>query len=298
MPRTLITGITGFTGPYVADLLIKRGHAVFGVAHGGARSVIDGVDKIYHADITKPDEIWAVVDEVRPSHVVHLAAISFVAHSDIEEMYRSNVVGTRLLLEALSKLSDRPCSVLLSSSANVYGNAREGILDENMNPAPANDYGVSKLAMEFVAKIYEDSLPLIVVRPFNYTGRGQGIDFVIPKIVAHARERAASIKLGDLDVKRDFSDVRAVADAYVRLLENPSAIGRTFNVCSGQAHSLRDVIELVEELSGHRMTIEVNPAYFRENEVKTLYGSNALLTDCIGPLNVLPLIDTLRWMLV
>lgn len=297
MTRTLVTGVAGFTGPYVARLLSQRGHEVHGITHGQDGATFEGVHQTYEADVADLAAIAGIINHVQPTYVVHLAAIAFVAHANIEQMYRSNVIGTRQLLEALAQLPAAPRAVVLSSSANVYGNAREGILDESMPPSPANDYGVTKAAMEYVGKIYEDRLPITVVRPFNYTGRGQSTDFVIPKIVAHVRQRAPVIELGMLDVRRDFSDVRAVAEAYVRLLEEPRAAGGTFNVCSGRTYSLREVIELVEQISGHRMEVTSSAAHFRANELKTLYGSNARLVDCIGPLQLPPLADTLRWML-
>jgi nucleoside-diphosphate-sugar epimerase len=186
--------------------------------------------------------------------------------------------------------------VLFASSANVYGN-QEGILSEDNPLQPANDYGISKAAMEFVAKLYLDRLPIIIARPFNYTGVGQTTDFVLPKIVHHARTRSPVIELGNIDVERDFSDVRAVADAYVRLLDCPAAIGGTFNVCSGRHHSLREVIALVEEISNQPMKVEVNPAFVRRNEVQRLYGDNSRLSQTIGALNMPPLSETLQWML-
>jgi nucleoside-diphosphate-sugar epimerase len=212
-------------------------------------------------------------------------------------MYRGNVVGTRNLLDALASASTPPDAVLLASSANVYGNARAGTLDETVPPAPANDYGVTKAAAELIAAIYSKRLPLIVVRPFNYTGRGQSEQFLIPKIVSHARRRMEEIELGNLDVARDFSDVRGVVDAYARLLEAPQAIGGTFNICSGRATSLSEVIELVSRISGHELTARVNPSFVRADEVKTLCGSAAKVEGVIGPLAMLPLEETLRWMI-
>ena len=237
------------------------------------------------------------MNEVRPEHVVHLAAIAFVGHGDVEEMYRTNVVGTRQLLDALSGLAELPRSVLIASSANVYGNAREGVLDEALRPAPANDYGVSKVAAEYVGQLYAARLPLVTVRPFNYTGRGQSENFLIPKIVAHARRSAPVIELGNLDVARDYSDVRTVVEAYARLLHTPQAIGETFNICSGRAISLSEILGLVSEIAGHQFEVRVNPALVRANEVRTLSGSAAKLESAIGAIRRIPLDETLRWML-
>ena len=297
MTRTLITGAAGFTGRYLTSLLAGRGHEVHGVVHHAPDDAIADASAVHVADLADHSAISRVVDDVRPEHVVHLAAIAFVGHGDIEEMYRANVVGTRQLLDALTGLAAAPTSVVLASSANVYGNAREGVLDETMPPAPANDYGVSKVAAEYVGHIYAARLPLITVRPFNYTGRGQADNFLIPKIIAHARQRAPVIELGNLDVARDFSDVRAVVDCYARLLDAPRAIGETFNICSGRAVSLGEILEMVSDISGHRFEVRVNPALVRANEVRCLSGSAAKLEGVIGESPRIPLQETLAWML-
>lgn len=297
MTRTLVTGAAGFTGRYVGHALAECGHEVHGLVHSHEPGPAAGFKHTHGADLADLDSVRKIVAEVRPDYVVHLAAIAFVAHGDVEQMYRTNVVGTRQLLEALAQTSITPSSVLLASSANIYGNAREGVLDETVPPAPANDYGVSKLAMEYVAELYSSRLPITVVRPFNYTGRGQDPNFLLPKIVAHARERAPVIQLGNLEVARDFSDVRTVAAAYVKLLAEPAAIGETYNICSGHAVSLRSVVEMVSDLSGHALKVTVNPDLVRSNEVRSLCGSAAKLESVIGPLEAIPLRQTLNWML-
>lgn len=298
MTRTLVTGAAGFTGHYVSQMLAERGHEVHGLIHAPEHAPAPGVTHTHQADLADLESLERIVDQVRPDHVVHLAAVSFVAHSDIDEMYRTNVVGTRQLLESLSRSAGPLTSVLLASSANIYGNSREGVLDETVPPSPVNDYGVSKVAMEYVARLYMSRLPIVVVRPFNYTGRGQNESFLLPKIVAHARKRASVIELGNLDVARDFSDVRTVAETYVKLLSTSGAVGEVFNVCSGRAVSLRSVLEIVGRLSGHPLEVKVNLDLVRANEVRSLCGSSAKLQGIIGPpLDAIPLEETLSWML-
>jgi nucleoside-diphosphate-sugar epimerase len=297
MTKTLVTGAAGFTGRYLAQLLASRGHEVHGIVHQELAEPVAGVTRLHTADLANRSAVAKVVADVAPDHVVHLAAIAFIAHGDVDEMYRTNVVGTRQLLDVLAASKAKPRSVIVASSANIYGNSRGGVFDESTLPAPANDYGVSKVAAELVAKLYQNSLPLIVTRPFNYTGRGQAENFLIPKIVAHARRKAPLIELGNLDVARDFSDVRSVADAYARLLETPKAIGGTFNICSGRAVSLDEVVQLVVTLSGHQMEVRVNPAFVRADEVKTLSGSAARLKSVVGNFDEIALPETLRWML-
>lgn len=297
MRRAFITGGSGFTGRYLAPRLADAGYEVHATVHAAPEAAIPGVAQLHDVDITDARAIASVIDEVSPDRVVHLAAIAFIVHSNVEEMYRTNILGTRNLLNALINAHRKPGAVLLASSANIYGNAAEGMLDESVPAAPTNDYAVTKLTGEYVASIYANRLPLIVARAFNYTGHGQSSDFLVPKIVAHARERKAVIELGNLDVSRDFSDVRGIVDAYARLLEQPDALGGTFNVCSGRALSLGNIVRLVQEISGHQMKVRVNPALVRPDEVSTLWGSPARLQGVIGPLRMPPFEETLRWML-
>jgi len=302
MSKVLITGADGFTGRYLAAELQRAGYEVHGVVRNPiASGRVVGMSECHVADLSDTTGLMAVVREVRPDKVVHLAAIAFVAHGDVEAIYRTNLVGTRNLLEALAQSKVSLDAVLLASSANVYGNSVGGVLDETTPPAPANDYAVSKLAMEYAARLYAERLPLIMARPFNYTGVGQAESFLIPKIVNHVRRRATLIELGNLDVARDFSDVRHVVELYRRLLEAPAAVGQTLNVCSGQAWSLNDVLTMVREVSGHDFEVSVNPSFVRQNEVKTLLGSRVKLDAMIGPshgpMPKIALRDTLRWML-
>lgn len=298
MSKILVTGAGGFTGRYLAAELQRAGHEVHGLVHRPVASgKVPGVSALHVADLSDAAGLAAVVNEVQPDKVAHLAAIAFVAHGDIEAIYRTNLVGTRHLLEALAQSKAPLDAVLLASSSNVYGNVVGGVLDENTPPAPANDYAVSKLAMEYAARLYAGRLPLIMARPFNYTGVGQAESFLIPKIVNHVRRRAPLIELGNLDVARDFSDVRNVVQLYRRLLEAPAAVGQTFNVCSGQAWSLNEVLAMVREISGHDFEVRVNPAFVRQNEVKTLLGSRARLDAVVGEVPEIALRDTLRWML-
>ena len=292
MKRALITGIKGFTGQYVAAELGRHGWEVWGVgSHDEA-----GDTRYRRVDLANAAGLQSVIAELQPDAVVHLAAIAFVGHNNADAFYHVNLIGTRNLLAALAACNKTPECVLLASSANVYGNAAEGVLSENTPPSPANDYAVSKLAMEYMARLWINELPIVIVRPFNYTGIGQAKSFLLPKIIDHFRRRAGVIELGNLDVWRDFSDVRAVAVAYRRLLET-CPTGETVNVCSGKAHSLREVIAMAEGICGRSIQVQVNPAFVRENEVKILCGDATKLKSIIGEWATPPLQDTLRWML-
>jgi len=297
MKRALITGADGFTGRYLAVVLSNAGYEVHGLVMSDAVAPVAGITKLHVGHLGDLAGLTAILSEVQPVKVAHLAAIAFVAHGDVDAMYRTNVVGTRNLLEALVQSKTPVDAVLLASSANIYGNSVGGMLNESTPHAPANDYAVSKLAMEYVARLYKERLPLVVVRPFNYTGVGQAESFLIPKIVQHVRRRAPVIELGNLNVSRDFSDVRTVVDYYQRLLSSQSAIGGTFNVCSGTAYTLQQVLDMARALSGHDFEVRVNPAFVRANEVAVLQGDRQRLVATVGEAPLIALQDTVRWMI-
>ncbi|QFH72140.1 NAD-dependent epimerase/dehydratase family protein [Enterobacter sp. E76] len=289
--RALVTGINGFTGRYVAAELSAAGYRVFGM--GSTPS--DEMD-YFHVDLLNSKQLNSVVRNIQADVVIHLAAIAFVGHGNANDFYNVNVIGTRNLLNAIHLAGHELDSILIASSANVYGNSIEGHIDENKPANPANDYAVSKLAMEYMSKLWSDRLPIFIVRPFNYTGVGQSENFLIPKIVKHYKDRCPVIELGNIDVWRDFTDVRALSKAYVKLLA-AQPTREVINICSGRTYSLRKIIELCEKITCHHMEININPAFVRSNEVKTLSGDPTKLTTIIQQWEVPPLEDTLRWML-
>jgi len=288
----LITGISGFTGQHLARSLAEHGHEV----HGAAQETGSTDPRVHCVDLLDLQGLSDLVMRLRPTHVVHLAAISFVAHGDVDQIYRTNI-GTRNLLQALAapRVASQLRSVLLAGSANIYGNTAVSPIDENTPPQPANDYAVSKLAMEHMAHLWSTQLPITLVRPLNYTGVGQAPHFVVPKIVAAFRSRASTLELGNIDVERDLSDVRDVVEAYRRLLE--AAPRGFFNICSGRAASLREVLALAEQISGHSLAVTVNPAFVRADEVKRLCGSNGRLLSALGHWAPRPLRETFSWIL-
>lgn len=278
--RILLTGAAGFTGRHFHAQAIKAGHEVFTLA----------------ADLTDPSAVMAEAAIAAPDAVVHLAAIAFVGHADTSAFRAVNVEGSRNLLDALAVMPRRPGRVLLASSANVYGNCPQSPIAETQPPAPVNHYAASKLAMEQMALTYADRLPVVITRPFNYTGPGQEGSFLIPKLVDHFARRAPVIELGNLDVEREFNDVRMVCEAYLRLLED-GAPSEIYNVCTGVAYSLHRVLDMLRTLTGHEPEVRVNPAFVRSNEVHRLCGDPGKLIRCIGALPSYQLSDCLSLML-
>jgi GDP-6-deoxy-D-talose 4-dehydrogenase len=280
MLRMLVTGADGFTGVHFVKQAREAGYEVFE----------------FNVDLTNPVAVQNQVHEVQPDVVVHLAAISFVGHDKPSDFYDVNVIGALNLLDALLKLPNPPTRILLASSANVYGNCEQSPISELQAPAPVNHYAMSKLAMEYLAKRYADRLPLFFVRPFNYTGPGQVESFVIPKMVSHFKRRDTTIELGNLTVEREYNDVRMVTDAYLKLLDK-AAIGETYNICSSRTYTLHQVIDTLVELTGHQISVAVNPAFVRANELHRLCGDATKLNATIGTHDSIALKDTLRWML-
>lgn len=295
MTKVLVTGANGFTGHYVVKALAARGKEVHALVRKPG-TVIEGAVGSHTCDLADANALGETIKEIAPERVVHLAAIAFVAHGDVDEMYRTNIVGTRNLLDVLSR-QHLPESVILASSANIYGKECSGMIDEAAPAAPANDYGITKLTVEHLAQLYSDRLPIVVTRPFNYTGVGQAVNYLVPKIVDHVRRRAPRMEIGNIDVERDFADVRTVAEIYARLVDTSAATGGTFNICSGHAVSLRHIIDTACQLAGHSMEIAVNPEFVRANEVRFLCGNPARLEAVIGSVDMPPLEATLRWML-
>ncbi|UUL82181.1 GDP-mannose 4,6-dehydratase [Sphingomonas qomolangmaensis] len=273
-----MTGGQGFTGRYLADALVAAGHE----------------PSAFAADVTDRAAVEAAVDAARPDAVIHLAASAFVHSDDVVGFYAINQIGTFHLLDALARTAPG-VPVLLASSATIYGNAASGYLTEDAPCAPANHYAASKLAMEIGARLWADRFPIVTVRPFNYTGRGQDERYLIAKIVAHFRRRDAVIELGNLDVARDFGDVRAVVQAYVGLIEQRT--GGVYNVCTGAVHSIRDIIAMCQAITGHAIEVRVNPAFVRANDVALLAGNPARLRAALPQWQVPTMHDTLAWML-
>jgi nucleoside-diphosphate-sugar epimerase len=290
--RVLVTGARGFTGRHLCERLRAEGYDVVGLVE----SPPVGADEA-RANLLDAAAMASAVVQARPDRVIHLAAVSFVAHDDVEAIYRTNVLGSLALLRTLAARAGRVRSVILASSANVYGNVEHPVIDETVPPEPVSHYAASKLAMEHMAATFRNDLPIVIARPFNYTGPGQAEHFVVPKIISHFRRRASAVELGNIDVVREFLDVRAVVDVYCRLLECPAAVGETVNICTGRGIALREVIAALEAETSHHMDIRVNAQFVRANEVRRLVGSPRKLEALIGTVAEIPLTKTLRDML-
>lgn len=293
MATALVTGIAGFTGLHLARALEQAGHRVVGIGVEPCPTWLPP-SAHFQRDLRDAAGTAQAVRALRPDLVFHLAGASHVMGAP-DALYTVNILATRNLLAALAALESPPGFVLLASSANLYGNVG-GILDENTPPQPRNDYAVSKLAMEYMAALWRDTLPLTIARPFNYTGVGQSPTFLVPKLVAHFRERKPCIELGNTHVVREFNDVRDIAHCYAALATARPGYA-LFNICSGVGHTIADLLATLTHLTGHSPDVRVNPTLVRDGEVHTLLGNPARLRQAIGFAPERDVADTLRWML-
>ena len=278
--HVLITGVNGFTGRHLKLKLIESGHIVTGLS----TNLIDF------------NSINKEIEKIQPEAVVHLAGISFTEHEDYKRYYDVNLVGTRNLLEALSNHSENLKSILIASSASIYGDGYKHAISENDTPNPINDYAISKLALEYVAKLFMDKLPIFIVRPFNYTGLGQSESFLIPKIIEHFNKKRSSIELGNIMIQREFNDVRNVVNTYSDLLINAPS-GKIFNICTEKTFSIQEIVNKCEKITNHKIEIKVNRNFCRSNDAYRLVGNGQYLRKFTNRKNVFSLDDTLRWML-
>lgn len=278
--RLLLTGADGFTGVHLTQAASKAGFEVFPLK----------------SDLSNAGALKEEVAQIAPTHVIHLAGISAVTHANQQEFYKVNLFGTLNLLDALLKAKGPIQKIILASSANVYGNTESNSIGEDLAPLPVNQYAMSKLAMEYMARSYLDNLPIIFTRPFNYTGVGHDTRFAIPKIIEHFKKNAPVIELGNMTVQREYNDVRNVCNIYLDLLEQ-GQVGEVYNICSGRTSSLNLVMAELRRLTGQIIEVRVNPNFVRKNEIEVLAGNPEKLEKCIGKVNWRPLEDTLNWML-
>lgn len=307
--RVLITGATGFVGRHLMGEIEAGGDVEI---HGTSYPEPPGPGQakganIVHLDIRNRRALDDYVREVAPGRIFHLAAVSNVGASWDRrgETFDVNLAGTFNLFESVRRHAPE-CRVLFVSSSDVYGIVKEKdrILTED-DPAHAiNPYAYTKAAGEMLARFFAeaDRMDAVVVRPFPHTGPGQTEDFVCSdwarQIVRIERGDAEPrIVVGNLDVRRDFSDVRDIVRAYRLLLEKGRA-GEIYNVCSGRAASLREIMgmllrQAVLPESGMTIGVEVDQAKLRKIDVPLLAGSNAKIRRETGWAPVIPLERTL-----
>ena len=300
--RVIVTGAAGFVGRHLVSELDGAGYEVLGIdvleRPDGGQS--DGSPhppgtEYRRCDLTLSDETRAVLTEWKPQGVFHLAAQSSAARSfeRPRETFEINIFGSLNILEAaraLSESSGEPVRILSVGSCEEYGRRgpEEMPLTEESTVEPVSPYAVSKAAQSMLMLQYRAAygIDTVVTRSFSHTGPGQPDRFVLPSFARQcAGIKAGSgepkIKVGNLDVTRDFLDVRDVVRAYRLLFEKGNG-GTVYNVCRGEGVALRDALDILTGMTGREVEVETDPALFRPADVPVLVGDNRKLRSDTG----------------
>jgi GDP-4-dehydro-6-deoxy-D-mannose reductase len=285
--RILITGGTGFVGSHLIHFLKSYASRIAVLASGGSSRPELDVD-YYEIDIRDRGEVRSVVQELKPNQIYHLAAVSAVgpSWSNPQLTYEVNVFGANNLFSAAMSLPSPP-RILNVSTAHVYAPSSRALSEDSL-VQPNNPYAASKAMAELLVVEYQKHAAggIITARAFNHTGPGQPPNFVLPSIAKQFAEIEAGLQtprlaVGNIEVKRDFTDVRDVVRAYCMLLDKGKP-GEIYNVCSGYAIRLADIIQMFESVSGTKITIETDAARVRCNDVSEICGDPKKIREVTG----------------
>ena len=281
----LIIGATGFVGRHLIDLLKLSDFKIYGTCFPEDPEhcqSLNGVDLIY-LDLRKEKEVAKVVRATKADSIVHLAAISSVGYSwkHRKETVETNLMGTFSILESIRRNATQ-ARLLFVSSSEVYGLLEpiERPLKEDNPLKIVSPYSFTKVSCELLCEFYTqiDNLDIVISRSFPHTGPGQSVDFVfsdwayqIAKIEKGSAEPI--IKTGNLDIRRDYTDVRDVVRAYILLLEKGKK-GEVYNVCSGTAYSLKEFLDILLSYSSKKINVQVKQEKLRETDIPLLVGDN------------------------
>ncbi len=308
MKKVLITGITGFAGYYLAKYLLEKTyHTLIGTYHSDSSlsKVEDLRDKVhfYPLDLTDKSAVFDLIEEIKPDEIYHLAAQTSTADSlaDPERTLITNIFPELYMFEALKKTGLFNTRILIVSTSEVYGmvSPHDLPIDEETPLRPLNPYAVSKVAEDLLGLqyFYVDKLQIIRVRPFNHTGPRQQPKFVLPMFAKQIVEiekgqKEPMLRVGNLQVKRDFTDVRDIVRAYTLLMEK-GVPGEVYNVGSGRSVKIQDLLDILLSLTDKVIEIEEDPQLFRKIEVLEVVCDHSKLTQLAGWKPQIPLERTL-----
>jgi len=310
--RALITGITGFAGSHLAEFILSN-HPdveVYGIMRWRSRTEnIEAIEKrvqLVECDLRDATSVKTLLGRVRPDKIFHLAAQSYVPASwnAPGESLTTNIIGQLNIFEAVRELKIEPW-IQIACSSEEYGLVKEDELPiKETNPLrPLSPYAVSKVGQDYLGYQYHMSFGLKVVRTrgFNHDGPRRGDVFVSSNFAKQLVEvekgkRPAVIHVGNLEARRDFSDVRDIVRGYWLSLERCEA-GEVYNLCSGKAYSIQEVLDRLIELSGVKVKIEQDPARLRPSDVPVLIGDCTKFREVTGWKPEIPYDKTLADML-
>jgi GDP-4-dehydro-6-deoxy-D-mannose reductase len=282
--KALITGISGFVGKYLAECLLDKGFEVYGIDR--TNSNVKGC-KVESCDVLNKEKLAAIINKTRPDFIFHLAALSSVKRSfaNAEATKKISIVGTKNLFEAVVSTKISPV-ILVVSSLQVYGSQDNLPITEDAPLRPESPYAESKVEQEKLCREYfKKGLKIIVSRSFNHTGPGQKAEFVWPSFAKQIAEieagKAAEMKVGNLNIERDFSDVRDIAKAYLLAVQK-CIPGEIYNICSGKAYNIGKMLEVLKSYSSVEVKVSADTKRMRKVDVPVLYGDNSKFAKATG----------------
>lgn len=287
MSRVLIFGAGGFVGSYLCKEFLNNGYKVSGTDKGEGSALPSEVD-FYRTDLMQANEVEKLIGQIQPDIIVNLAAISSVGASwnMPQTTMAINVIGALNIMEAARKSEQKPRILFVGSSEEYV--ISENPLDENTQLNANNPYGISKVTQEQLAKLYREQygLKIYCVRPFNHTGIGQRDTFVLPSFCKQVAEidksgKDGKIQVGNLKVKRDFSHVKDVVRAYRMIVESDNC-NQIYNVGSGNAYSLEDMLTYIIGLSNQHIEIEVDQNRIRPTDQPVICCDRSLIGKELG----------------
>jgi GDP-4-dehydro-6-deoxy-D-mannose reductase len=300
--KVLIFGCGGFVGKYLTDEFTSNGYEVTG---SDIRVPEWADDQFISCDLLSAEVVKAVISKVMPDIIVNLAAISSVGQSwkNPQLTISVNVIGSLNILQAVKDCSaeGKAPKVMFIGSSEEYAPASAPVSETS--PLDSNSpYGISKMTQESFAALYgkEFGIDVYLVRAFNHTGVGQADNFVLPSWCKQVAEidksgKPGVMNVGNLKVRRDFSDVRDIVRAY-RLIVEKGQPGKAYNVGSGVAHSLEDMLKAITSLSSQEITINVDPARIRPTDTPVICCDNSLIRSELGWAPEHDIFDTLKEM--
>jgi GDP-4-dehydro-6-deoxy-D-mannose reductase len=297
---TLVTGATGFAGGHLLDRLAERASLVGWYRPGGRPPDPSRLITWQPVNMLDAAGVLGAIAEIHPARVYHLAGTPQVDTSwrEVVTQLKTNALGTHHLLDAVRQ-AGHPCRVLVVTSAQIYRPGDEPI-NEHAELLPQNPYGLSKLAADQLAlrAAADDGMDVVVARPFNHAGPRQSPDFVISSFarqiaLIEAGQAPPTIKVGNLAARRDITDVRDVVDAYERLMDDGTS-GRPYNICSGRAWRMADLLDELLHLSTASVTVEVDQTRLRPSDALVLQGDASRMRAELGWIPRIQVEQTLR----
>lgn len=301
MKKALVTGITGFAGSFLAELLLEKNYEV----HGTSLSSSKGESGLHikTLDLLDATATEKYVSEVSPDALFHLAALTSPAESFVSpaETITNNITAEINILEAVRK-SNLKTRIIVISSAEVYGLIKPSDLPVNEETSlhPGSPYAVSKIAQDFLGLQYHLSygMDILRVRPFNHIGPRQAPGFVVASFAKQIAEIEKGkiepvIKVGNLDAKRDFTDVRDMVKAYLALFEKGKA-GEVYNIGSGKSHKVGAILDQLLKMSTVKIETEIDPSRLRPSDIPDIYSDNTKIESQTGWTPQIPLAKTLE----